>query len=192
MAGTMPGLYAQVQPEPFGEFELSFSLQANINENLLHDFWDPSPGISGSVGLPFYLGTVELNAGYHFFEGKTTDVPDIDRLQVSLGWVNRVKPAPRLRVGGGISLVGSVLFFKNIPEAERIRARDFYGSSSPETEVGIGLQADLTYQFSPSWSIRFNVNRDVTFTSTKMKLTYIGVGIVKSVSLPKPISEVLK
>lgn len=190
--GSGSGLYAQAHSDPFRSIEVAFSVQSNINENRFHEQWRSSPGINGGVGFPFYFGTVELNMGYGFFEGKTVGIPDIDRLQISLRWINKTNLFSRLKVGGGPSLLGSVFFFKNVSEEQQTRVRNLYGGTSPETEIGVGLQADLTYKLSSSWSVRAHVSRSVIFTSTKMKLTYVGVGMVKRMNLPGWLSEVLR
>ena len=190
--GSLCGLQAQVHSEPFSAAVLGINVRSNVNKNLFHEYWNPSPGIGGSIGFPFYLGMAELNMEYSYFEGNSSDLPDIDKLLVSLGWVNRLRIVPKLRIGGGLRLLGSVLFFQNVLESVRIRVRDRFGSSSPETEIGVGLQADLTYELSPSWGIRAELNRNVIFTNTKLKLTYVGIGVVKTLKLPGWMREVLR
>lgn len=192
VAGPLPELYAQVHDDPFRELDLYLSVQTNINDNRFHESWNPSTGISGSAELPFYVGSAKLNARYDYFKPQIAGFPEIDQLQISLGWMNRLELSPRLRAGGGFSLLGSVFFFKNAGEEVQNRARDFYGSTSPESEVGLGLLADLTYDISPSWGVRVELNRSVLFTSTKLKLTYVGLGIVKTLQLPKGTAGVLR
>jgi hypothetical protein len=192
LTGTTPDLYAQIHTDPFNEIDFSLSAQSNINDNRFHESWNPSTGISGSAELPFYVGMTRLSARYDFFESNTAGLPDIDQLQVSLGWMNRLKLLPRFRAGGGFSMLGSVFFFKNAGAEVQKRARESYGSTSPESEVGVGLSADLTYNVSRSWKVRLELNRTMLFTSTKLKMTYIGIGVVKTLDLPDWITEVLQ
>ncbi len=192
ISAPAPGLYAQVHGDLFGELDLYLSVRSNINDNLFHESWNPATGISGGAELPFYVGMTKLNARYDYFKPQIAGLPDIDQLQISLGWINRLKLSPRLQAGGGFSLLGSVFFFKNAGEEVQNRARNFYGSTSPESEVGVGLLADITYDLSPSWAVRMELNRSVLFTSTKLKLTYVGLGFVKTLQLPKGAARVLR
>ncbi|MEX0721937.1 MAG: hypothetical protein WD059_14775 [Balneolaceae bacterium] len=192
----MPGLSgllkAQEKTSAFGEIDLAVSYQENVNQNYFHDYWEPNPAFQIDVDTPFYAGDFFINGRFTSFSNLTDEVPAFDNAQVSVGWRMRYEIINRLKIGGSVGSLFSMMSFDYVNEEQREWAANNYGSTSPESEIGFIYGADISYEFTDLWGIRLNWNRNIIYTHTKMKLNYGGIGIYLKLHTPKWLQKVLK
>lgn len=185
-------LRAQDENMAFRDLSIGLSVQQNTNRNYFHDHWTPSPRLQLALETPFYVGDFTVKGKYARFETETTALPDFDNVQISVGWNTQLVLTDRLHLGGGGSLLFATMFFYKASEEAALRARNTFGSTSPESEIGVALQGNLTWQMSSAWSLQLTFSRDIIYTDTKIKLNYVGVDIVRTVQMPRWLQEVLR
>lgn len=184
-------LKAQVQKSAFGEIDFVVSYQQNINQNYFHEYWEPNPALQIDLDTPFYAGDFFISSRFTSFSNLTEEVPAFDNIQVSVGWGMRYEIVNGLKIGGSVGSLFSMMSFTYGSEEQREFAGNHFGSTSPESEIGLIYGADISYEFFENWGLRLIWNRNTIYTHTKMKLDYAGIGLYRKFSTPKWLQKVL-
>ncbi|MEX0856883.1 MAG: hypothetical protein WD016_01955 [Balneolaceae bacterium] len=188
---TSGNLKAQKFPSAFEHIDVLLSYQQNVNQNYFHDYWSPDPAFQLELDTPFYAGNFFLSGRFNSVRHKTNEVPGFDNIQVTVGWGLRHEVVERVKIGGTVGTLFSMMAFNYVSDEQRDFAGTHFGSTSPESEIGLVFGADISYEFSGGWGIRVNWNRDIVYTQTKMKLNYIGIGLYRKFNTPIWLQEVL-
>jgi hypothetical protein len=170
---------AQQAGHAFETFRVDLSATANVNNNTLHEFWDPRVGAELSVATPFYLGSVELGAHYVGFNALASEQPDFTSLYIYLGWGYELALSQRLRWYNGFR-IGSFLMRFDVPSGNKT-----------EQELALALNTGLRYPIAGRWSMALSARYQVTYTHERMRLLYISAGLGRSFGMPGWLKEFL-
>lgn len=183
---------AQERTKAFQEIEVIFSYQHNSNRNYFHKYWESNPAYQIDFDTPFYAGNFFINGRFTSFTKRTEQVPDFTNIQVNAGWGMRYEIMQGLSIGGKTGVLFSMAFYEDLTNEQHDWAIENFGSTSPENETGILVGADILYEMSPVWGIKMDWSRNIVYTSTKMKLNYIGIGIYRALITPSWLQKILR
>ncbi len=172
-AAVIPGHAAAQSFTPFETVDLSLHVQTNYNRNVFHDFWDSQTGMGGDVTFPFYRGAIGIGADFTPEHGRSLAQPDFTFRFLYALW--RLESAPigpiRIRAGGRVGIV-----HMPFPSGE--------GLAGPETEAAGALEAGLAVQVIPRWYVDVTTRYQVVFTSERIRLAYLAIGLRRRFDSP--------
>ena len=144
---------------------VSLNTTASVNQSRFHRYWRPKPGIALRWAMPFHVGEIEAETGFHSFSAREDVRPDFFMASVSLGWGIRQHLTDR---------ISAMAAFRFGTESMK------FGSGSPfsglETEFFIAPVADFRYHIHPDWYLALRAEHKRVFTYHRIDLTYLSVG----------------
>ena len=172
---------AQQAKTPFQTLTLHAGATLNVNRETLHQYWQPGAGVALSLQTPFYLGVLELSSGFHHYGAAQENLDAFNAVPLALGWGPRIMLTPRLH----LSLLGRVgnylMFFKHLPP-----------SRSQESELMLGVRAQLSYRVAGPWSLTFTGSYHRVFTHVRIDLWYVTLGVSRQLRTPGWLKTFLK
>ncbi len=161
--------------EPSAAFDtLTVRLQAvaNVNRNILHRFWDPSPGLEVNVQTPFNFGQLEAGLHYAGFDGRTPDQPDFRAFFPYLGW------------GYDAALSNRFSWYNGLRVGSFLMTFDIGGNDRTEQELGLGLVSRLSYRLGGAWTADLSGRYRVVFTHERLHLVFLAAGVGRAFDTP--------
>lgn len=183
---------AQTTHQAFEHLNFSLTIQNNINRNVLHDYWSHDPAIQLDIETPFYAGDFFAGGRFTSFSNRENGLPDYDNIQTHVGWGMKHPIVKGLKIGANTGLLFSMMRFKNVSDEHQERAEKRFGSTSPESEIGFIIGANISYSLSDTWSVQLLWNRNVIYTRHKMKLNYVGIGLSRRLITPAWLKGILE
>lgn len=166
----------------FNRLEIAVGGTYNVNENIIHDFWEPGYGGELSFLTPFYFGHVEAGGAYHRYEASSDDVPRFDALLAFLGWGFRWEPAPGLSWYNGFRIGNNRMTFDE----------DTFPGVRNESEFLLGVQSRVTLHLFADTGLFAAAQFSQTYTFIRFRTVYATAGLSTSLSSPAWLRSFLK
>ncbi len=147
--------------------------------------WEGQTGAAFYLEMPFYYGVVYAGVRSNVFRSEMEDLPDFESTLFSLHWGKYWHlPAGASFLGGGYA--GSALL--------RFAENEFYRGLGEvtESELSLGLQGRLDWQFSQNWHLFFSGDYNIVFTSERIREGIFLLGIGRKFKSPKWLRKVLR
>ena len=170
--------------QPFSKVDVGAGVTANVYSADLEPWW--TGGIGGDLGvrMPFYRGVLESGASLHYYRAQDSEVPGFGSLFAFAGWGVRAPlfAGVRLYAGGRVGI--DVMVFD---EASEIRNRSRY-----ESEMTIAPVLSLQRRIGGRWSVYAEAQQLIVLTAVRLHLTYLTVGLRRSLTAPHWLKSFLE
>lgn len=147
--------------------------------------WEGQTGVAVYLEMPFYYGVVYAGVRSNVFQSEIEDLPNYRETLFSLHWGKYWQlPADISFLGGGYA--GSALL--------RFAENEFYRGLGEvtESELSLGLQGRLDWQFSYHWHLSITGDYNIIFTSERIRSGTLLLGIGRRFKSPGWLQKVMK
>lgn len=147
--------------------------------------WEGQSGAAFYLELPFYYGVVYAGLRSNVFQSELADLPDFRSTLFSLHWGKYWQlPADISFLAGGYA--GSALL--------RFAENEFYRGLGEvtESELSLGLQGRLDWQFSNNWHLFISGDYNIIFTSERIREGVFLLGVGRKFKSPKWLQKILR
>ena len=170
--------------QPFSTLDVGGGVTMNVYAADLEPWW--SAGLGGDLGarMPFYEGVLEAGTSLHYYTAADGDVPAFGSVYAFAGWGVRAALVADVQLYAGGRIGIDIMVFD---EASDVRNRSRY-----ESEMAVSPVLAVQRRLGGPWSMYAVVQQLIVLSAVRLHLTYLTVGLRRSLTAPQWLRSILE